>query len=91
MAYTIDFEPKAEAEYKKLDWSTREQVRKFIDRLSEQDNPRSIGKPLAGNLAGFWRYRVGSYRLIARIEDDRLLIVMLITMMRIEHRSKVYK
>ena len=87
MAYTIDFEPKAEAEYKKLDWTTREQVRKFIDRLAQRENPRSIGKSLTGNLAGLWRYRVGDYRLIARIEDERLVIVMV----RIEHRSKVYR
>ena len=87
MAYTIDFEPKAETEYKKLDWTTREQVRKFIDRLAQRENPRSIGKSLTGNLAGLWRYRVGDYRLIARIEDERLVIVMV----RIEHRSKVYR
>ena len=87
MTYTIDFEPKAETEYKKLTVGTREQVRKFIDRLAQRENPRSIGKPLTGNLAGLWRYRVGDYRLIARIEDNRLLIVMV----RIEHRSKVYK
>ena len=55
MVYTIDFEPKAEAEYKKLDWTTREQVRKFIDRLAQRENPRSIGKSLTGNLAGLWR------------------------------------
>ena len=55
MAYTIDFEPKAEAEYKKLTLSTREQVRKFIDRLAQRENPRSIGKSLTGNLAGLWR------------------------------------
>ena len=69
MAYTIDFEPKAEAEYKKLDWTTREQVRKFIDRLAQRGNPRSIGKSLTGNLAGLWRYCVGDYAVSYFVAD----------------------
>ena len=39
--------------------------------------PRAHGKALTGNLSGLWHYRVGDYRLIAEIRDDRLVILML--------------
>ncbi|CAB0979424.1 type II toxin-antitoxin system RelE/ParE family toxin [Corynebacterium diphtheriae] len=45
------------------------------------------GKALTGNWAGFWRWRVGDYRLVAAIEDDRVVIVVV----SIGHRSQVYE
>ena len=51
------------------------------------EDPRSRGKGLTGNLAGFWRYRVGNYRIIASIEDDELLILAI----NIDHRSRIYR
>lgn len=53
--------------------------------MMSQD-PRHLGKPLSGNLREFWRYRVGDYRLICKIQDDHLLILVV----RIAHRSQVY-
>jgi len=40
-----------------------------------------------GPLSAFWRYRVGDYRLPCRIEDDRVVVVVV----QIAHRSKVYR
>ena len=51
------------------------------------DDPRASGKQLTANRKGQWRYRIGDYRLICAIEDDRLIIVAL----SIGHRSIVYK
>ncbi len=52
------------------------------------DDPRSLGQALKGERFGeFWKYRVGDYRVIARIEDQQLLILVI----RIGHRSAVYK
>jgi len=52
------------------------------------NDPRSLGQALKGERFGeFWKYRVGDYRVIARIEDQRLLILVV----RIGHRSAVYK
>nr|WP_286127256.1 type II toxin-antitoxin system RelE/ParE family toxin [Actinomyces sp. HPA0247] len=42
---------------------------------------------MTGNLSGFWRYRVGNYRIIASIEDDELLILAI----NIDHRSRIYR
>jgi len=39
------------------------------------------------DLGEFWRYRVGDYRLICKIEDDRLLVLVL----DIGHRREVYR
>src|SRR2546425_11718727 len=53
--------------------------------LAPLENPRSIGQALRGSELGeFWKYRVGDYRLICKIEDDRLLILVL----RVGHRKE---
>ena len=54
--------------------------------LSNTDDPRSKGKALVGNKKGYWRYRIGDYRLITRIEDDRLIIIAI----NFKHRREVY-
>jgi mRNA interferase RelE/StbE len=59
----------------------------MVERLSKTENPRSIGAPLKGKLAGLWKYRVGDYRLVCHIEDSLLTIVMV----SIGHRKFIYK
>ncbi|MDE5797586.1 MAG: type II toxin-antitoxin system RelE/ParE family toxin [Treponemataceae bacterium] len=44
-------------------------------------------KPLVGDKAGLWRYRVGDYRIICDIQDDKILV----TILRIAHRREVYR
>jgi mRNA interferase RelE/StbE len=52
------------------------------------DNPRSIGQALQSSKPGeFWKYRVGDYRLICKIEDSQLLILVL----RVGHRREIYR
>lgn len=52
------------------------------------ENPRTIGQALHGKTLGeFWKYRVGDYRIIAKIEDDRLLILVV----GIAHRREIYR
>ena len=71
---------------KKVDGSICKQIVKYVHELEELENPRSRGKGLSSNLAGLWRYRVGDWRLICEIKDDKLLISVL----RIGHRSEIY-
>lgn len=87
MAYRIEFETRARAEFSKLDGSVKKQIQKYIDKLAARENPRTLGKPLVGSLSGLWRYRVGDFRLIAEIQDDKLLVLML----KIDHRKRIYK
>ncbi len=62
-------------------------IRWIRKNLEGCTNARAHGKALTGNLAGLWRYRVGNYRLIADIQDDRLVILML----EAGHRGEIYQ
>ena len=56
--------------------------------MATLDDPRSIGEALKGDTLGeFWKYRLGDFRLIARIVDHRLLVVVL----RVGHRKAIYR
>jgi len=84
MAYAIDFLPRARRELAKLDKSIGERIATAIDALA--DNPRPHGcKKLTGDVA--WRIRVGDWRILYEIHDDRLLVLVL----RIAHRREVYR
>jgi mRNA interferase RelE/StbE len=87
LAWTIEFDKKAEKELKKLNKLTQKNIDKFLIKLSKVKNPRDIGKSLKGKLGRFWRYRVGDYRLICTIEDKTITILVL----AIGHRREVYK
>ena len=64
----------AKKKLKKLDVIMQKRIASFFDKLETLDNPRAKGRALVGNLAGFWRYRVGDYRIICEILDDELVI-----------------
>lgn len=87
MAYKIEFEKQALDEFSKLDGAVKKQIQKFIDKLGARKDPRTLGEPLQANLSAFWKYRVGDYRLVAEIHDDKFVVLMLV----VAHRSEVYK
>jgi len=59
----------------------------MVDRLAIDEDPRRFGHSLQGVLAGLWRYRIGDYRLICRIEDRRRVVLAL----TVRHRREVYR
>lgn len=86
--WSLEFTDRANKDFKKLDAETYRKVNAFIEKnLLQTSNPRALGKPLSGNLKEFWRYRVGNYRLICEIIDNKMIIIM----MKIDHRKNVYK
>lgn len=88
MAWTIDISLSAERSLKKLDRQTSRRISDFIDsRLYGTDDPRRIGKPLHAELRDLWSYRVGDYRLLCELKDDVLVVLVV----EIGHRSKVYR
>jgi mRNA interferase RelE/StbE len=89
MAWKIELSATAARELDKLDPPQAKRILKFLhERLAPLDNPRGIGQALRGSELGeFWKYRVGDYRLICKIEDDRALILVL----RIGHRREIYR
>jgi mRNA interferase RelE/StbE len=89
MAWTIEIDPAAAKELNKLDSVSIRRILKFLhERVYRLDDPRSIGEALKGSKLGeFWKYRVGDYRVISRIEDGRMLILVV----KIGNRRDVYK
>lgn len=89
MAWKIEIDPAAGRELDKLDPQVARRILKFLfERLAALDDPRSLGEALKGSRLGeFWKYRVGDYRIIARIEDGALIILVL----RIGNRRDVYR
>lgn len=87
MAWTVEIDSFAEKQLRKLDRSVQ---KRLLDWLSERiegcKNPRHFGEALRGNLTGLWRYRVGDYRIICEIEDEKLIVIAL----AIGHRRKIY-
>jgi mRNA interferase RelE/StbE len=89
MAYSVELAESADRELSKLDAQSRKRILKFLQqRVARLDNPRSIGAALQGSdLGEFWKYRVGDFRLICKIEDDRLLVLVL----RVGHCREIYR
>lgn len=88
MTWKIEFDPKARKEFKKISKDIQTDIRNFLrKKILNSSNPREFGKPLIHEKSGLWRYRVGIYRLICNIEDDKLIIYVI----RVAKRDKVYK
>jgi mRNA interferase RelE/StbE len=89
MAYNVELSESAERELGKLDSPQAKRILKFLhQRVAKLDDPRSVGEALHGSRLGeFWKYRVGDYRLICKIEDDGLIVLVL----RVGHRKEIYR
>ena len=87
MKYSVEYSQRAVKELKKLDRYTQRMIFSWIDKnLNGCENPRLHGKALTANRKGQWRYRVGDYRLITDIQDDRIVILIL----SVGHRKSIY-
>lgn len=89
MAWRIEFTETAFRQLGKLDNTITSRITKFLrTRVAPLANPRSVGQALKGERLGeFWKYRIGDYRLICKIEDDRLLILIV----SVGHRREIYR
>lgn len=87
MAWQIEFDPDALKELKKLDRPVQVRLVAFLrERLSPLDDPRSIGEALSGaRLGSYWKYRVGDWRIVCDIQDQRIVVRVL----RIGNRREV--
>ncbi len=88
MAWQIEFVPAAAKELKKLGRSEAARIIATLERrIAVLDDPRSLGSALTGDRAGLWRWRIGDYRVIARIKDERITILIV----RVGHRREIYR
>lgn len=87
MIFHVEFTESARRDIKKLDKYTQKIILSWITKnLEGCDNPKQHGKALSSSRAGQWRYRIGDYRILAKIENDRLIILVI----RIGHRREIY-
>lgn len=85
--YQVEFTKNALKQLKKMDKSSASLILGWIRKNIEGcDNPRVHGKGLTANRSGQWRYRVGDYRIITEIEDDKVIVLVL----NVGHRRDIY-
>jgi mRNA interferase RelE/StbE len=85
--YKVVYSEKAKKQLKKLDKFVLRRILSWIDRnLDGRENPYFKGKGLEGPLKNLWRYIVGNYRILAKIDNDRIIILIV----SIAHRKDVY-
>lgn len=76
-----------ERELSKLDSPVQRKIVAYLEsRVARSQDPRALGKALGYDLAGFWRYRVGDYRILCRIEDEQCIVIVV----SVAHRSTIY-
>ena len=86
--WRIEINRTAEKQIQKLNRGAQESIIRFLrERVQRSDDPRQWGKPLHGDKGGLWRYRVGDYRLICDIQDERITVLVV----RVGHRKDVYR
>ena len=86
MPWQIELKPKAKRALARLDRPVQQCILDFLVRLGGTENPRHTGEALQGE-HGLWKYRVGDYRLVARIQDRQLIVLVV----KIGHRRAVYR
>ena len=86
--WRIEFDRAAVRDLRKLGVDAERRVLRFLrERIAGSDDPRRLGHALTGDRSGLWRYRVGDYRIVAAIEDQRF-VVLVVT---VGHRREVYR
>ncbi len=87
MNWRIQLSDQALKELKKLDPVNREMILTYLEeRIEGCPDPRRYGEPLKGNYSGYWRYRVGQYRILCELKDK----VVTVYVEAIGHRRQVY-
>lgn len=88
MSYRVETTARFDREFRKLDRYTQKMMKAWITKhLSGCMDPRASGKALVANQKGKWRYRIGDYRLLCDIQDEKLVILAL----TVGHRRDVYE
>jgi mRNA interferase RelE/StbE len=87
-AWTIEVTATAQKQIEKLDRQVAKQIYRFLrERVAIAEDPRRIGKRLIALGKEVWRYRVGDYRIICDIQDERLVVMVV----KVGHRREIYR
>ena len=85
-SWRIETAPEFDKAIRKLDTAIARRILLYLEDLLSLDDPRQRGRGLTGNRAGYWRYRIGDYRVLAQVKDEQLIIIAV----HVGHRSVVY-
>lgn len=87
MAWKINFTEFAAKQLKKLNKTVSKELIDYLkEKVSKAEDPTSFGKPLRRDKFGLWRYRVRDYRIICKIYNDELTVLVI----RLGHRKDIY-
>ena len=87
-SWSVEFDPRAIKDLRRLGHVERGRVLRYMtETVAARDDPRSVGKALVGDMPGVWRYRVGDLRILAQIEDDRLVVLVV----EVGNRREIYR
>jgi mRNA interferase RelE/StbE len=89
LVWQIEFDPDALKDLRKIDKPIQVRLIGFLrSRVAALDDPRSIGEALSGQrLGSYWKYRVGDWRIICDIQDQRIVVRVL----RIGNPREIYR
>ena len=87
MAWKIEYTETAQRQLAGIDREAAKSIKRYLDaRVATDEDPRRFGDPLKRDMSGLWKYRVGAFRIIVEIQEDRVVVLVV----RIGHRSRVY-
>jgi mRNA interferase RelE/StbE len=85
--WRVEFDADAARDLRRLGAVAARAILRYLrQRIATAEDPRRFGRPLTGDLKGLWRYRVGDYRIVAAIEDDRFVVLVV----AVGYRREVY-
>ncbi|MDE2926777.1 MAG: type II toxin-antitoxin system RelE/ParE family toxin [Acidobacteriota bacterium] len=89
MTWKVEYAESVQKSIRKQSRQTQQWLRDYLEvRLARMRNPRQLGRAMRGTrYRKLWRYRVGDYRIIAEINDERIRILVV----RIAHRRGAYR
>ena len=88
MSYKLVLSNRARKQLKKMDRLVSVMLLdELLNKYDGLENPRQHGKALKGELKKYWRYRIGNYRIICDIQDDKMIVLAL----EIGHRKEIYQ
>lgn len=88
MIWKVSFNKSAAKEFRKLASALQEDILRYLEeRIATNEDPRRFGKPLSYDKHGLWRYRIQDARIICKIFEDELLVLVV----RVGQRKNVYR
>ncbi len=86
--YSVEVSQRFKKGFNKFDKYTQRMIKAWIDKnIVDCENPRAHGKPLSVNRSDQCRYKIGDYRLICLIDDNKVVILAI----SVGHRKEIYK